>query len=296
MKKNSVQKRQISCNLCGSDDHVELYPDELSDRPARVDYDFSRETRLTYRIVRCRGCGLVFVNPMPDLSTAYEDTVDQVYLATLDQRRRTAEWAVRRLRRHVGGGRLLDIGCATGTFLDAAAPWFATEGIELSRWAREIAAERHAVHAEPLSCLGLADRFDAVTLWGVIEHFTDPADELRAIHRALKPGGGLAIYAGDVEAWLPRLLGKRWWYYMGMHLHYFSRRTLTRMLERMGFQVAKTETFAVYFRLNSLGTSFRRYRLAAPVSWALDEVPVLRDAMIRLKLNGEMLVIARKES
>lgn len=288
-----IAAKLVACTLCGSTDHAELYPDELGERPARVDYDFSPETRRTYRIVKCRGCDLVFANPMPDLSAAYVDTVDRIYLATLDQRRVTAEWALARLLRHVEGGRLLDVGCATGVFLDAAAGRFETEGVELSRWAREIAAERHAVHAEPLGALAFEGRFDAVTLWDVIEHFEDPLRELRAIHAALKPGGVLAIYTGDLDAWLPRLLGKGWWWFQGMHVHYFSARTLGTMLEKAGFRVIERGVFAKFFRLNSLAKSFRRYRLAAPVSWLLER-PELGRRMVPLRLSGEMLMFARR--
>ena len=76
-------------------------------------------------------------------------------------------------------------------------------------------------------------------LIGVIEHFEDPVRELRLIHRVLKPGGLFVIYTGDVDAWLPRLLGKKWWWYPGMHVFYFSLNTSKAMLDKCGFKVIR---------------------------------------------------------
>ena len=77
-----------------------------------------------------------------------------------------------------------------------------------------------------------------MTIWDVIEHLPDPASDLRAICHALRPGGIVAISTMDVDALFPRLAGRRWPWYMQMHLVYFSRRTLSEMLRREGFQIA----------------------------------------------------------
>lgn len=206
---------------------------------------------------------------------------------------RTAEKCVDRIRRFKKGGRLLDVGCSTGIFLDAASRYFSVEGIELSRWAYQEASARHAVYDAPLSKLDLAAQYDVVTLLGVIEHFEDPAHEIRAIHRVLRPGGLLVIYTGDVNAWLPRLLGKTWWWYQGMHLFYFSRKTCAALLNKCGFRVIRSDTHRSYFQLFSLGISVKRYWIGQVLN-PLFELPILRNAMIPLRLSGEMLMFAEK--
>lgn len=285
--------KTIPCNCCGGSRLREVYADELNDRAPTVDYAFSTDTRLTFRIVQCLDCGLMFTNPVPDLSSAYEENVDAVYLTSVPERRHTAARAIALVRRFKPSGHLLDVGCASGVFLDAAAPYFTTEGIELSRWARDIAARRHAVSDRPLADQEGKDRYDVVTLWGVIEHFADPKGELAAAARLLKPGGVLAIYTGDCEAWLPRLLGKRWWWFQGMHLYYFSNCTLARMLRDVGCEVIKTTGYTVFFSPRSLANSLNRY------SWARLFRPVLslkwiQGIYIPLRLSGEMVMVARK--
>ncbi len=288
-----VRKRTIPCNLCGCKDYQVLYEDELGDTAATVDYNFCPDTRKTYQIVKCPSCGIIYTNPMPSIETSYHGTQDEIYLRSRPQRVRTAEQLMKKILRFKRGGRLLDVGCSTGIQLDAASKYFEVEGIELSQWAYQEASARHKVHNATLSELDLHERFDVVTLIGVIEHFEDPARELRLIHRALKPGGLFVIYTGDVEAWLPRLLGKKWWWYQGMHVFYFSRQTCKALLEKCGFQVVRTGVHCSYFQLFSLGTSLKRYKLGLLMN-PLFNLPGLKNLMIPVKLSGEMLLLATK--
>jgi SAM-dependent methyltransferase len=288
-----IYNRLVPCNLCGSESFSLLYPDELGDRAATVDYDFSPQTRKTYRIVKCEACGLIFTNPMPALQSSYEQTEDETYLRSRPQRLRTAERLVQRLLQYKDGGDLLDVGCSTGILLDAASRHFSVEGVELSPWAFEHASARHKVYRRPLRDLGLEKKYDVVTLMGVIEHFEDPTAEIRAIHDVLTPGGLFVVYTGDVGAWLPRILGKTWWWYQGMHLFYFSRSTCERLLSKCGFDVVTTENHCTYFELHSLGTSLRRYRIGHLLHPLLN-LPGVRNAIVPLKLSGEMLMFATK--
>jgi SAM-dependent methyltransferase len=233
---------------------------------------------------------------MPELCGAYQGVVDPIYLASEMQRRETARNVMRRIRQHSpNGGRLLDIGCNTGIFLDEAAKSFEVMGVELSKWAAAEASKRHAVNMVPVSHLEVTKKFDVVTLFGVIEHFDNPIQELHAIARVLKPGGLFVVYTGDVEALLPRILGKRWWWFQGMHLFYFSLRTLSLMLNRTGFDVVESDNYTVYFQLFSLGISLKRYSIGKILAPILN-LPLLRNRLVGIKLSGEMLIFSRRRS
>ena len=288
-----VKKRIVSCNLCGSEVHEVAYQDELGDNVPPLDHNFSTQTRKTFQIVKCSQCSLVFTNPMPMLSERYHDTLDQVYVESSKQRIRTAELTVDRIRRLKTSGKLLDIGCSTGILLDAASRYYEVAGIETSRWARDEAAKRHLVMDRPLSKLDIKTEYDVVTLFGVIEHFEDPRHELSLMYEALKPGGLLVIYTGDVDSWLARLLGKRWWWFQGMHTYYFSKSTCTSLLRFCGFDVVKAERHSLYFQMHSLGTSLRRYSIGTVLN-PIFSAPLVRDIMVRLTLSGEMLLYAVK--
>lgn len=186
------------CPICGSQKLAEVFPDELLGSTATVDYNFTPKTRLTYRIVDCQDCTHRFVSPLPKISSTYVENEDPIYLASLLQRKRSArEWLKIVARYSPNAKSLLDVGCATGVFLDTASERMHVEGVELSHWAAQIAARRHVVHQQPVSELRLDQKFDVVTLWGVIEHFEHPQSELDAIRLLTVSGGHLFIYTGD---------------------------------------------------------------------------------------------------
>jgi hypothetical protein len=79
--------------------------------------------------------------------------------------------------------------------------------------------------------------FDVITLWDVIEHLDDPSAELAKAYHHLEPGGVIAIHTMDIDSPFARLMGRRWPWLMDMHIHYFSRRTLSLLLEKHGYKV-----------------------------------------------------------
>lgn len=289
-----VVKMFVTCNICGSAEYTSLYKDELGDAIPKMDYNFSVDTQKTCQIVKCDSCGFVYVNPMPDLSGYYKNTVDEIYLNSKKQRLRTAEISVQEILRFKESGNLLEIGCSTGHFLDVASKHFKVEGIELSEWAYKEALKRHKVYNMPLSELNLQKKFDVITLFEVIEHVTDPSKELDLIFDLLKPGGLLVISTPDIDGWLPRLMGKKWWQFMGMHLCYFSKATCKLLLEKKGFKILKITNYTHVFQLFSIGISMSRYSIGKIVKPILS-LPFIRDLMIPLKLSGEMLIFALRK-
>jgi ubiquinone/menaquinone biosynthesis C-methylase UbiE len=153
-------------------------------------------------------------------------------------------------------------------------------GVEPSTWAAEQARSRGLnVITGTLAEAGLQENyFDVVTMWDVIEHLTDPAGEVRHIHRVLKPGGVFAIHTIDIESWFARLMGKRWPWLMEMHLYYFSPRTLGKLLERHGFTIIRSSAQGRFLRLGYFATRIEPYN--KPIAGAI------LGAVARLKLNG----------
>jgi 2-polyprenyl-3-methyl-5-hydroxy-6-metoxy-1,4-benzoquinol methylase len=207
----------------------------------------------------------VFQSPVPppaEIIHAYEEVVDERYEQERIGRLHTFGRDLAELERYVTPGRVLDVGCHIGLFLEVAekAGWEAW-GVEPSRWAAERA------HAHGLSvkhgALGEVDLpheyFDAVTLWDVIEHLNDPIGALRECRALLKPGGVMAVCTMDVEALFPRLAGRRWPWYMQMHLIYFSKRTLAAMLDVAGYDVIGTAPHKRVIRADYLASRLEGY-------------------------------------
>ncbi|MSQ24244.1 MAG: class I SAM-dependent methyltransferase [Chloroflexi bacterium] len=234
----------VACNLCGSTNSVELYPSTLdTELPlGELCACTSSAYGLCEAIVQCQNCGLVFQNPQPvpeDLHAAYEQVVDSLYDEEREGRIHTFGRSLKELELFAPKGRLLDIGSHLGFFVEVALKngWRA-EGIEPSAWASGTARNRGIpIRQGTIENFHCDVPYDAVTLWDVVEHLTDPAGTLDTICHLLKPGGLLALSTMDVEAPIARLMGRSWPWYMQMHLFYFSRQSLRLLVERAGFEV-----------------------------------------------------------
>lgn len=267
--------KYVPCNLCGADNWRVLYCSTLSvPRPPSV--EAFRCTSAEYgehaQIVRCHNCGHIYANPTwesAELIDAYSAVEDGMYLAERSGRELTFRKHLHSLEAHLGspqGRRLLDVGAYIGVFVDVArvAGWDAV-GLEPSHWAVEIArGQRLPMIAGTLDAPELAGaQFDLITLWDVIEHLEDPRGELERAFDLLAPGGGIVVHTMNIESPIARLMGRRWPWLMAMHVQYFSRRTLTRLMREIGFQVLAAPTEGRYLRLGYLAS--RLTGLSAPL-------------------------------
>lgn len=209
-------------------------------------------------IVICETCGIIYVGEriaQKNLSTYYEVAKDPLYFFEQKARERTFQRYLSRLEElFPGRGSLLDVGTSTGLFVKLARDrgWEAV-GLEPNKWSVAYARKQYgvAIVKRPFS-RGVfpKESFSVVTMWDVIEHFTDPVSQLAKVYWYLRPGGMLAFSTVDPESVLARLMGTRWPWYMKMHRVFFSQETAKDYLWRVGF--ARVE-FRSHWRSLSLG-------------------------------------------
>ncbi len=157
-------------------------------------------------------------------------------------------WRLRRSRRHVdalpwaGEGTLLDLGCgACGFLLKQRARGWRTQGMDFNPAVAQGAKRCFDLDVAIGSWPGdtLRDRrFDAITLWHVIEHLPDPVGCIRQAVSQLNPGGFLLICCPNVDSWAFRHFGEFW---TGLdvprHFSFFSRTQMARLLQEVGLTV-----------------------------------------------------------
>jgi len=289
----------IECPVCKNNDVREAYPAQItSGKDVSFSYTFSPEHSKTFGVYGCTNCTHKFCHPIPaDIGVNYKDVVDEEYLKHEGSRKLASRKLLRALMVHCPNGKLVDIGCATGDFLqEAKASGFNAEGIEPCAWSAEVARRRGiVVHQELLE--QAADRhpaeYDIATLWGVIEHFADPAAEVARIARILKPGGLFAIWTGDVDSITSRILGRKWWYWQGQHIQYFTDKSLERLLSKAGFEVVDSKLFPFAASYDTMFNSLKRYRSHKVLTSLLKPLFAVRPIWY-LYLPGEMFIIARR--
>lgn len=175
-----------------------------------------------------------------EMASLYRKMDVTIYEAELGGRLATAARHLSIVTRFVTKGRLLDVGCASGLFLQAArdAGW-AVVGVEPSEalFAKAKAAlgESTELHCTTLEHTKFATAsFDAVTMWDVLEHVPDPLGFLQACASLLKPGAHLFVNVPDLDSFEARILGKRWPLLLAEHLNYFNRKSLRLCGEKAG--------------------------------------------------------------
>jgi SAM-dependent methyltransferase len=143
----------------------------------------------------------------------------------------------RLIERYCTQGSILDVGCGTGEFLTEmqGAGWQVL-GIEPASQARDFAEKDDLRVLDRIEkCHG---RFDAITLWHVLEHIHEAHDLLRQLCKLLSPGGWLFIAVPNLESFDAKRYGPHWIAFDApRHLYHFRPQDMRLFLHRHGLKV-----------------------------------------------------------
>lgn len=215
---------------------------------AERSYRVAAGARSHLAVWRCQSCGHGF-SPLKVSAATLEgwytgSQLDTTYRNGQVARQRTADRLLRRLEQTVTPGRLFDVGAGAGFLVRVAMDrgWQA-EGLE----PQSSAVRYGRVHlgvpmlegtASLLPTLPASSR-DVVTLLDVIEHVVSPGALLAGVAHVLVRGGHLVLTTPRWDSWVARLLGTHWYAMFPAHVHFFTRRSLTRSLTLAGFRVVR---------------------------------------------------------
>ncbi len=296
----------VTCALCGADDG----------EPVAVGEDFEYRTSAdSFLAVRCRQCGLLYLNPRPaphELERIYPPSYHAFDFSPrryglVYRIRRALE--TRRARAWCRGlpdtARVIDIGCGDGFHLkllrDVKPAGWTLEGVDPSPRAVSAArADGLTVHQGTVESLPLpAGGYDLALLIATIEHVADPGGVLSAVRALLRPGGRAIIVTDNAAAPDTRLFGGRHWggYHFPRHWNLFTRETLAALAVGAGLDVVSIRTtmspvnwvYSIRNALDDWGAPawlVNRFTLRSPVSLAAFTVT---DALFQLMGAGALL-------
>lgn len=247
----------MNCNLCNSN---KVY----------------RKFSLTeFDVLQCQSCNLVFLSHIPDeeelkslYSSDYYREREKYYFDNIvtnpesgkfDENIEAFSSGLDKLNSMKSGkGKLLDIGCGLGIFLNMAKEdgWSAC-GVDVSPYAVKYAKEKFGLDAHNSGVLGNiefpSETFDVVTLWDSLEHFPDPLGQFKEIHRVLKNDGFVMLNVPN-ETSLIRTIAKYLYIttgslfkypvrklYHNYHLYYFDMVAAKTLLKKTGFEISLVE-------------------------------------------------------
>jgi len=253
-----IETSEVTCPLCGSDDATSLF--EAIDRLHGIAGRF--------RYVRCRSCGLVYMNPQvtPDnvallypesyaphadksktsrkVLMALRDSLHKIPLVGTELKRWTDARVMKPLFRRLGVGQhLLDVGCGSGAFLNdvRTATGCEVHGVDVSTKAVVTAQTLYGVDVfeGPVTEAPFeAGSFDAVTAWWYLEHIANPNESIAAMSRLLKDGGTCVLGVPNFDSVFARRFRDEWYHLdCPRHLCIWTPTTMRRLLETHGLTV-----------------------------------------------------------
>ena len=160
----------------------------------------------------------------------------------------------RRIKKYIKKGRILDIGCGRGLFLDIMRRdgWNVT-GVEFNKETASYATEIYRIHVITGDLLNwnLPDEsLDVVTIYHVLEHVPKPLEIISACKKILRKGG-LCVIAIPNIASLQASIGKKNWFHLDIpyHLYHFSEEGLCKLLKKNDFRILKIRRFDLEYNL-----------------------------------------------
>ena len=207
-----------------------------------------------FDVVECINCGLVFVNPCLN-----EEGLGLVYLNHHNKRIKDIEECDKReemyqidrdfLLEIIDEGKILDIGCGGGFFLDKfnSKKW-KRYGLEIDKDTTLYAKENFDtdVYLWDSKTIPFEDNlFNVVVFRGSFEHMINPHLVAVEVKRVLKSNGYFYICATpNVESFCAKIYREKWNQFDAKeHIFMFSLKTLKKIVEPLGFKTAKTAYF-----------------------------------------------------
>jgi len=238
------------CEICESENIKELY-------------------KLSYcRINKCKNCGLVFtdkdsikIKPKNLYNIVYFEVTNKSFFENckIDYEEKNSK-RIKRFKRRLSlinrytkKGKILDVGCATGVFLDIAKKnGWDTYGIDISDYASRYAREKFKLNVkrgELHKVKYSKNYFDVVTMWDFIEHVPNPDQIIKETNKIIKNNGLLYILTINEDSLMVKLAD--FIYFISFkkikwplelshpihHIHHFSEKTLIMLLEKHGFRI-----------------------------------------------------------
>jgi SAM-dependent methyltransferase len=262
----------VNCNLCGADDFTVVFP---------------KGHAQLHRIVRCNRCSLMYANPQELIDAdefAKQDELpsesDPSFAQYLRKQQVQLPDNLRVLKKLNGfmpqRGKLLEIGSFLGTFANEirGAGWDVTC---LEPFVGAVKRSRQKYNLNVIEGIlpqpNVPDAtFDAAILLHVIEHMPDPGQNLAEIRRLLKPGGMLVVETPRFDSLMFKMLGRRERSISitNGHIYFFTVPTLTKLLDKHGFEPVSVDlvgrTLTLDRFITNIGVMLRNPRLRGYLS------------------------------
>jgi 2-polyprenyl-3-methyl-5-hydroxy-6-metoxy-1,4-benzoquinol methylase len=269
-----------------------------------------------YRIFRCTVCGL----GRTDLAGDYEAFVRDHYTKgyyTGDPTRsayvnykedkpyivRNMAQFMSRVKKYKPAGRLLDVGCALGFFVELGLTGgYDAYGFDPSSYAVGEAGKLVGTDRIKKGTIASVSypvkSFDVITMFDVFEHLSDPGADVAKLATFLKDDGIMVIATGDTASAMAKTLKRRWTFYIPpQHLFFFNKKTMTTLLARYNLKTIEWFRIGKWLSLRyvlHLARTTGESKLAATL-YLLMERSRTHDMPLYLPVGDNMVAVIKKK-
>lgn len=196
--------------------------------------------------VKCPDCHIIYLNPVftDDALTQYyrKNKVEQGVVVADDMEfyAKLYNQGLTSAQGKTALGKILDIGCSTGIFLDIAkAKGWQTYGLELNEVEFALAQEKgHNVYNSLLNQVDFNQKFNIVSLWDVFEHIKDGDAILKEIKNILTDDGVILLQIPSADSLAARAMQEKCNMFDGLeHVNLYGVRSLTKLIENNGLKI-----------------------------------------------------------
>lgn len=234
-----------TCPVCDGTSHEKFK--EIND------HFLSKES---FTLTRCKDCSFVFTNPRPEENNLEKYYQSDEYFSHSKKKKGLITFLYDAVKNYslnkkyqliskiIPEGNILDIGCATGEFLN----YFKLKGwncmgIEPAENPRNYAIENYHLEVKTEDALDnfTKESFDVITMWHVLEHVPNLKERIQQIERLLKPDGLLIIALPNYLSWDAKHYETFWaGYDVPRHLYHFSQQSISTFLLKYHFSIFNT--------------------------------------------------------
>ena len=209
----------------------------------------------SFKAVKCINCNLIWMNPYSSkegLDLYYKNYIGRRRLNNdlkMEQRKIQYEDDALFIERFISDGKILDIGCNGGFFLEVLNNKFEKHGIEIDPEAVKFAKNTFKDFGSNIICESLENApyenstFDMISMRGTIEHMPDPLSAIKKVSELLKKDGLFGITATPTGVCLAADLYRDKWtlFHPIQHIWHFNPKSFSLICERFGLKLVSKE-------------------------------------------------------
>ena len=247
-------------------------------------------------IYLCMECQVFFCHPLPsqtELLLEYDASDDENFVSQNQYRYKTFYYhfnkMIRELSLNIENISVTDIGAASGVFIKVVNDLgIEGKGYEANNWLVNYGRERYKVDLHKGSIrdfIPSKNKVDLVTFWDVIEHLSEPHDDLEFLSSKLKSKSIVIISLPSTDSKSFKLLKWHWPMHLNVHLFYFNKNSLNCLLSSCGFKMILSSRYGQKLSLGYLIYRFIKILL-----------PTIEDNSLKFLTNGFLNRVSIKYS